>query len=33
MFIPPLSAFGTEGYRSVPPDTPVAFDFTIVGVE
>ncbi len=33
MFIPPLSAFGAEGYRSVPPDTPVAFDFTIVGVE
>ena len=33
MFIPPTSAFGSEGYRSVPPDTPVAFDFTIVGVE
>lgn len=33
MFIPPSSAFGSEGYRTVPADTPVAFDFTIVSVE
>ena len=33
MFIPSSSAFGTEGYRTVPTDTPVAFDFTIVSVE
>jgi FKBP-type peptidyl-prolyl cis-trans isomerase len=33
MFLLPASAFGSEGYRSVPADTPVAFDFTIVGVD
>ena len=33
MFIPSSSAFGAQGYRTVPADTPVAFDFTIVSVE
>lgn len=33
MFIPSESAYGTEGYRSVPADTPVAFDFQITGVQ
>ena len=33
MFIPSSSAFGAQGYRTVPVDTPIAFDFTIVSVE
>ena len=33
MFIPSESAYGSEGYQSVPSDTPVAFDFQITGVQ
>ena len=33
MFIPSSYAFGAQAYRTVPADTPVAFDFTIVSVE